>query len=102
GGGTGRPGGPAGGMWPGGRGGGGEAARGLGVGGGGAPPIGPDGLPAVAQPLLIGIAVLRDDCRDALGMPGGDAKSRGGAVVEDVEHEEGEPDRLGEAVDDVG
>src|SRR5436190_13215624 len=45
-----------------------EGAKRLAVGRRSVLPIGPDRVPAVAQPLLIGVAILRDDRRDPLGM----------------------------------
>ena len=36
-------------------------------------PIGPNRVPAVAQPFLIGVAVLGDDCKEAIRMPNGEA-----------------------------
>ena len=47
-------------------------------------PIGPDRIPAVAQALLIGVAVLRDDRGDPLGMFDREAEARRRAIVEDI------------------
>src|SRR4029079_3317589 len=38
-------------------------------------PIGPNGTPAVAQPFLIGVAVLGDDGSDAIRMPKGEPEA---------------------------
>ena len=64
-------------------------------------PVGPNGSPAVAQPFLIGVAVLGDDCGEAIRMPNGKAEADGCAVVEDLDCETMEVDHLGEAIDDV-
>src|SRR5215471_12913360 len=40
-------------------------------------PIGTNGTPAIAQPLLIGVAVLGDDCGEAIGVPNGEAEADG-------------------------
>src|SRR4029077_4194144 len=63
-------------------------------------PIGADRLPAVAQPFLVSVSVLRDDGGEALGVPRRQPEARRGTVVEDVDGEASEPDDLGEAVDD--
>ena len=65
-------------------------------------PIGPDRIPAVAQPFLIGVAVLRDDRGDALGMLYREPESGRRAIVEDIDRKAIEADHLGEAVDDAG
>src|SRR3546814_8766811 len=53
-----------------------ERAQGLAVGRRGVLPVGPDRIPAVTQAFLIGIAVLRNDGRDPLGMFHGQAEDR--------------------------
>ena len=63
-------------------------------------PIGPDRIPAVAQPLLIGVSVLRDDGGDALRVPRRQPEARRRAIVEHIDREAIEPDDLSEAVDD--
>src|SRR4029077_16915328 len=50
-------------------------------------PIGPNGVPAVAQALLIGVAVLRDDRGNPLRMLERDPKADGRAVIENVDCE---------------
>src|SRR2546425_7630785 len=52
--------------------------------------------------LLIGVAVLRDDGRDPLGMRQRQAEPHGRAVIEDVNRVAFEADSLCEAVDDSG
>src|SRR4029450_2032046 len=47
-------------------------------------PIGPNGIPAVAEAFLIGVAVLGNDCGDAIRVPNGEAEANGCAIVEDV------------------
>src|SRR5882724_3410881 len=65
-------------------------------------PIGTDRIPTVAQPLLIGVAILRDDCSDALGMADRQPKAGWRTIVKDVDCEAREPDHLGEALDHFG
>src|SRR5689334_16090079 len=65
-------------------------------------PISADGAPALAQPLLVGIAVLRDDGGDAIRMLCGDSKTGRRAVVENVEREALEADHFREAVNNAG
>src|SRR5262249_54812179 len=48
-------------------------------------PIGTDRIPAVAQAFYVGVAVLGDDCGDALRVFGGKSKAGRSAVVEYVE-----------------
>ena len=64
-----------------------EIAKRLTVGLRGVLPIGANRIPALAQALLIGIAILRDDRRDPLRMLHRQAESRGRAVVEDIDRE---------------
>ena len=78
-----------------------KARRASRLAGDGVLPIGPDRVPAVAQPFLIGVAVLRDDRGDPLRMPHREPEAGRRAVVEDVEGEAVEADDLGEAVDRV-
>src|SRR6267378_601130 len=78
-----------------------EAAERLSVGRRRLLPIGPNGAPAVAQPFLIRVAVLGDDCGEAIWMPNGEAEADGRTIVEDVDREAMEADHLGEAIDDV-
>src|SRR6266481_9777444 len=37
-------------------------------------PISPNGIPTIAQPFLIGVAVLRDDRSDTIRVPNGEAE----------------------------
>src|SRR4029077_8154232 len=64
-------------------------------------PISPNGIPAVAQPFLIGVAVLRDDCSDTTRVPNGEAETNRCAIVENVDREMRETHHLGEAIDDL-
>src|SRR5437667_4192128 len=48
-------------------------------------PIGPYGVPAVAQPFLIGVTVLGDDCGEAVRMSSGEAEADGRAIVKYVD-----------------
>jgi hypothetical protein len=50
-------------------------------------PVGADRVPAVAEALDIGIAVLRDDGGDALGVPRREAETGRRAIVEDIDGE---------------
>src|SRR5262249_58351362 len=65
-------------------------------------PVGSNGVPAVAQPLFIGVTVLRDDRSDALGASHGEPEADRGAVVEDIDREALESDYLCKALDDAG
>src|SRR5262249_8026077 len=62
-------------------------------------PVGADRVPAVAQTLRIGVAVLRNDRSDPVRMLHGETEAYGSAVVEDVDRVAIEADHLGEAVD---
>jgi hypothetical protein len=64
-------------------------------------PVGAEGGPAVAQPLLIGVTVLRDDSRDALGVAHGEPEADRRAVVEHIDREAIQPDDLGQAVEEA-
>ena len=78
-----------------------ERAKRLPVGWRGVLPIGPDRLPAVAQALLVGVAVLGDDRGDPVRMPDGEPEPGRRAVVEHIDGVAVEADDLGEAVDRV-
>src|SRR5260370_31389279 len=65
-------------------------------------PVGPDRAPAVAQTFLVGVAVLRDDGSDPLGVMDGEPEARRRAVVEDVHGKPVEAGDLGKAVDHAG
>src|SRR5262249_47659991 len=58
-------------------------------------------VPPIAQSFLISVAVLRNNCSDAIRMPNGKAEAHGCAIIEDVHRESSETDYLGEAIDDV-
>src|SRR4029077_16704998 len=62
-------------------------------------PVFLDRIPAIAKPLFIGIAVLRDDGGDTLGVCQRQAESDRGAVIEDVDRETIETNGLGKAFD---
>src|SRR5260370_6536305 len=62
-------------------------------------PIGPDRVPAVAQPLLIGVAFLRGDRGERVRMLHREREAGRRAVVEDIDGIAIEADDLGEAVD---
>lgn len=79
-----------------------ERAQGGAVGCAGALPICMDRVPALAQALLVGVAVLRDEGGDAPGVPHGEAEADRRAVVEDVERVAGQPERVGEPGDHLG
>src|SRR5262249_61265105 len=65
-------------------------------------PVALDGVPALAQPLLIGVAILRDDRNDSLRVARRETEADRRAVIEDVDGITGEPDDRREPVDDVG
>src|SRR5262245_31117860 len=65
-------------------------------------PIALDRIPALAQPLLICVAILRDDRGDPLRMARREAEADRGAVIEDVDGIPGEPGDGREPVDDLG
>src|SRR5215471_15308261 len=65
-------------------------------------PVFLDGVPALAQTLLVGVAVLGNDRRDPLRMCKCEAKADGGSVIEYVNSIAVEADCLREAVDDIG
>jgi hypothetical protein len=69
---------------------------------GGITPIGLPWLSVLAEPLDIGVAVLRDDCGYPLGMLHRQPQPRGRAIVEDVEHVAGETERIEEVADYLG
>src|SRR5262245_48966000 len=78
-----------------------KTAERLSVGLRGVLPIGTNGIPAFAQTFLIGIAILGDDCGEAIWMPNGNAEADRGSIVEDVYRESLKADHLGEAGDNV-
>src|ERR1700753_1224804 len=45
------------------------------------------GVPPRAQPLIIAIAILRDDCRDPLGMFEGHPEANRRTIVENIDRE---------------
>src|SRR5258708_16493642 len=62
-------------------------------------PVGPDWTPAFAETFLVGVAVLRDDGSDPLGVADGEPEACRRAVVKDVHCKPIEADDLGKAVD---
>ena len=74
-------------------------ADGFAIFGRGLAPVALDGSPGVAETFFVGVAVLRDDGGDALGMRHGEAEAGGGAVVEDVEGVAREVEGVGEGDD---
>jgi hypothetical protein len=65
-------------------------------------PVGPDRRPAIAQAFLIGIAVLRDDGRDPLGMADGEPEPRRRAIIENVNGKAIKADDFGETFNHAG
>ena len=59
-------------------------------------------VPTLAQTLLVGVAVLGNDRRDALWMREREAQSDGGSVIEYVNGIAIEADLFSEAIDDIG
>src|SRR5258705_168571 len=78
-----------------------EAAKRLSVGRRRLLPIGANGVPAATPPFLIGVAVLGDDCGEAIRMANCEAEADGCAIIEDVDREAMEAHHLGKAIDDV-
>src|SRR5262249_16214403 len=62
-------------------------------------PIGPEWSPAITETLLVGVTVLRDDCRDPLRVADGEPEPDRRAVVKDVHCKPIEADDLGKTVD---
>src|SRR5215471_3982796 len=62
-------------------------------------PISSDRIPAVAQPLQVGVAILRNDSGDSLRVFHGKSKSDRSTVVEYVERVSIKPYQFCEAVD---
>ncbi len=77
-------------------------AHGLAVGRVRLAPIGAQHAPALAQALLVGIAVLRHDRAHPLGPRQREPEAHGRAVVEHVERVAMQPERVGEAFDHLG
>src|ERR1700704_3309614 len=48
-------------------------------------PVSSNWVPALAQPFFVGVAILRDDCGDAVGMFDSDPKACRRAIVEDID-----------------
>src|SRR5262245_6450012 len=44
-------------------------------------PISANGIPAIAEPFLVGVAVLGDDCSDTVRVPNGEAEAHRRAIV---------------------
>src|SRR5215831_1073658 len=65
-------------------------------------PVALDRVPALTEPLLIRVAVLRDDRSDPLRMARRETEADRRTVVENVNGIAGEPDNRREPVDDVG
>src|SRR5215472_1909534 len=65
-------------------------------------PVALDRVPALAQPLLIGVAILRDDRNDPLWVARRETEADRCTVVEDVDGITREPGDRREPVDDVG
>ena len=61
-----------------------------------------DGVPAIAEALYVGVAVLGNDGRDSLRMRQRQAEPNGRTLIENVQGEAIEADDLREAVDDLG
>ena len=65
-------------------------------------PVSSDRSPALAKTFLIGVAVLRDNSRDPLGVAEGEPEPCRRTVIKDVDREPIEADDFGEALDDAG
>src|SRR6476660_5106356 len=64
-------------------------------------PICLDWVPAVAQPLFVGVAILRNQSGDALWMTQRQSKAHRCTVVEDVESVPDKAEDLGKALHDL-
>ena len=64
-------------------------------------PIRLDWIPAFAQSLQIGVAVLRDDCCDLLRVAQGQAEADWRAVLEDIDRETIESQHLSELINHI-
>src|SRR5438105_2553845 len=64
-------------------------------------PVALDGIPALAEALQVGVAVLGDQRGHALGVRQGQAEADRCAVVKDVQSVAIQANRLDEALDDV-
>src|SRR5271166_402751 len=64
-------------------------------------PVGPDRIPAVAEPFFVGIAVLRNDRGDPVRMLHRQAETGRRTVIEDIDGVAIETDHFGETIDDV-
>lgn len=62
-----------------------DLAQGIAVGGRGIGPVSADRIPDVAQPLLVGIAILGNDCCHPLWERHRDAETDGRSDIESVE-----------------
>lgn len=76
--------------------------QGIAVGGGRVGPEFPDPFEGWGETLVVCVAGLREDAGDALGVFGGDQEADWRTVVEDVDGEFVEFERLGESGDGVG
>jgi len=77
-----------------------HSADGFAVCGTGVAPVGLNRSPAGAQTFFVSVAILRDDPGDALGSRHCEAKTGGGAVVENVNRITLQADGVGEGGDD--
>src|SRR5436190_23534732 len=77
-----------------------EVAQGRAVGGAGLLPVILDRVPTLAQPLLIRIAILRNDSGDPLGVGQCQAQTNRCAVIEYVDRESFQPDLFSESPND--
>src|SRR6266436_4465520 len=59
------------------------------------------GFQPALRPFLISVAVLGDECGDAIRMPNGETEPDGCAIVEDVHREAMETDYFGKPIDDI-
>jgi hypothetical protein len=65
-------------------------------------PVSLDRVPEVGDPLFVGVAVLDDQRRDALGVPGREPEPDRSAIVHDVEGVPLEAERVRQLLDHVG
>ena len=65
-------------------------------------PIGLDRIPELLQPLFVGVAVLHDEARDALGMLQRQSPADGRPVIHDVHGVALDAELIEQAVDEFG
>src|ERR1700722_2801845 len=65
-------------------------------------PVSPDRFPSLAETLFVGVAVLRDDGGDPLGVAQRQSEAGRRAVIENIDREPVKTDDLGKSIDYMG